>query len=473
MAEVSKGESQSVLIIRQIVKTQNNLPPFGSLILLSSSTMNSEKKSTLKQIILVVCLIPLLALTAWWGYQVYSQSNERSDIKDDYMEANSIMHGIFSVNNWREEFKNIITNQIEEFDLTPKQDSILRVQINSLLNSMITEAKNQVKEDDKTLGKKIRRWAINTVVDWENLRERVPGFTESIVEDLTSEESKERLKIFALDKFNEYADQIYDDTLTTYLQSIYTKYDLENQAAFNEYVVEQTDAMEDDVNQLALSMLAVVGFFLLLWALAYKFPELRKPLFFMSVLLALIVLVTGLASPMIEIDARINKVDFVLLGEHIYFDNQMIFYRSKSILQVVSLLFQSPRIDSKMVGFLVLAFSVILPISKLISTQIYLLGKGALRKNKIIQWLAFKSGKWSMADVMVVAIFMSYVSFDGILDHQLEYARVETETLTSLATNLTSLQPGFMLFLTYVLYGLILAAILGKISPKPGEVESK
>ncbi len=429
--------------------------------------MNPQNKNTLRQTLLIICLAPLLAITAWWGFQVYTQSNERSDIKDDYMEANSIMHGIFSVNNWREEFKNIITVQIEEFDLTPKQDSILKVQINSLLNSMITEAKGQVQEDNRTLGKKIRRWAINTVVDWENLRERVPGFTESIIEDLTSEESKGRLKIFALDKFNEYADQIYDDTLTAYLQNIYTKYDLENQAAFNDYVVEKTDAMEADVNRLAFYMLGVVAFFLLLWALAYKFPDLRKPLFFMSVLLALIVLITGLASPMIEIDARINKVDFVLLGEHIYFDNQMIFYRSKSILQVVSLLFQSSRIDSKMVGFLVLAFSVILPISKLISTQIYLLGKGGLRKNKIIQWLAFKSGKWSMADVMVVAIFMSYVSFDGILDHQLEYAQVETETLTSLATNLTSLQPGFMLFLAYVLFGLILAAILGKISPKP------
>ncbi len=429
--------------------------------------MKSKNKNTLKQTILIICLAPLLAITAWWGYQVYTQSNTRSDIKDDYMEANSIMHGIFSVNNWREEFKNIITTQIEEFDLTPKQDSILRIQISSLLNSMITEAKSQVQEDDRTLGKKIKRWAINTVVDWESLRDRVPGFTESIVEDLTSEESKERLKIFALDKFNEYADQIYDDTLTTYLNNIYSEYDQPDQAAFNSFVVEKTDAMEKDVNRTGFYMLGVLAFFLLLWALAYKLPELRKPLFFMSVLLALIILITGLASPMIEIDARVNKVDFALLGENINFDNQMIFYRSKSILQVVSLLFQSSRIDSKLVGFLVLAFSVILPISKLISTQIYLLGKGGLRRNKVIQWLAFKSGKWSMADVMVVAIFMSYVSFDGILDHQLEYAEVHSETLTSLTTNLTSLQPGFMLFLAYVLYGLILAAILGKISPKP------
>ncbi len=267
----------------------------------------TQKKTTVRQVILIICLIPFLIGTAWCGFNVYQESNARSDIKDDYMDANSIMIGIFSVNNWREEFKSIITKQIEEFKLSESQDSILREQVSSLLNSMITEAKSQVQRNDKTFEKKLRKWAINTVVNWDNLRERVPGFTESIMQDLTSEESKERLKSFALDKFNEYANQIYDDTLTTYLQDIYGKYDLDNRKEFNEFVVQKTDKMEDDVYNLSYIMLAVIGFFLLLWILTYKAPYLQKPLFFMSVLLALIVLITGLASPMIEIDARISK----------------------------------------------------------------------------------------------------------------------------------------------------------------------
>ena len=39
--------------------------------------------------------------------------------------------------------------------------------------------------------------------------------------------------------------------------------------------------------------------------------------------------------------------------------------------------------------------------------------------NKIVRFLVFKSGKWSMADVMVVAIFMSYIGFTGIISSQL------------------------------------------------------
>ncbi len=428
--------------------------------------MNQPKSTfTARQLLFALLLLPFLAFTAWWGYQVYHVSNERADMKDDYMEANSIMHGIFNVNNWRESFKSIIKTQIEDFELTPRQDSVLEQQVSSLLHKMVEEAESQVEEGGGIIQGKLKRWAVDVFVDWDNLHEGVPGFTATIMEELTSEESKERLKILALDKFNEYADKIYDDTLATRLMDIYTRYDQQNLAAFNQAVAEETQALGRRANTYTYYILSVLAFFLLLWGVTYKWPELRKPLFFMSVLLALIVLITGLSSPMIEIDARIQKIDFVLLDEHIEYEDQMLFYRSKSILQVVGIMMESARFDSKAVGFLILAFSVILPVSKLISTQLYLLGGKIFRRNKIVGWLAFKSGKWSMADVMVVAIFMSYVGFDGIMDNQLKLVERHTEQVTSITTNLTSLRPGFILFVCYVLYGLILAAILQKISP--------
>jgi hypothetical protein len=177
----------------------------------------------------------------------------------------------------------------------------------------------------------------------------------------------------------------------------------------------------------------------------------------------LIVLIAALTSPMIEIDARIAKLDFLLLGKHIEFHDQVIFFRTKSILQVVEILFKTKRLDSEFVGVLILVFSILFPITKLISTEVYLLGNEKIRKNKIINFFAFKSGKWSMADVMVVAIFMAYVGFKGILTNQLKFLNIETETLSSITTNLTSLQPGFILFLGFVIFGLVLGEILKRI----------
>ena len=69
-----------------------------------------------------------------------------------------------------------------------------------------------------------------------------------------------------------------------------------------------------------------------------------------------------------------------------------------------------------------------------------------------------------MADVKVVAIFMAYIGFKGILDTQLASLNLKTDSLASISTNETTLQPGFILFVAFVLFGLILSVILQKIT---------
>ena len=168
---------------------------------------------------------------------------------------------------------------------------------------------------------------------------------------------------------------------------------------------------------------------------------------------------------MLEVDARIKSLDFVLLGEHIHFQNQVLFYESKSILGVVEVLFKQPAADSLAVGFLILCFSILFPVTKLISTGIHLLSKRKLAENRIIKFFAFQSGKWSMADVIVIAILMTYIGLNGLLDYQLASLNIKSDELTVLTTNNTALQPGYIIFISFVLYGLILSTILKAITP--------
>jgi hypothetical protein len=65
-----------------------------------------------------------------------------------------------------------------------------------------------------------------------------------------------------------------------------------------------------------------------------------------------------------------------------------------------------------------------------------------------------------MADVMVVAIFMAYIGFNGILDNQMSDLNFHSGGFTSIATNHTALQPGYLVFVGFVLFGLILSQIL-------------
>lgn len=97
------------------------------------------------------------------------------------------------------------------------------------------------------------------------------------------------------------------------------------------------------------------------------------------------------------------------------------------------------------VGILLLCFSILFPIFKLTSASIYLIDK-PWAKNKFIHYFAFKSGKWSMADVMVVGIMMTYIGFNGILESQLAVLNIHNESLVSITTNNTSLQPGYIIF---------------------------
>jgi len=65
-----------------------------------------------------------------------------------------------------------------------------------------------------------------------------------------------------------------------------------------------------------------------------------------------------------------------------------------------------------------------------------------------------------MADVMVVAIFMAYIGFNGIISDQLGRLNTVSEEMVLLTTNGTSLQPGYYLFLTYTLLALFLSDCL-------------
>jgi hypothetical protein len=70
-----------------------------------------------------------------------------------------------------------------------------------------------------------------------------------------------------------------------------------------------------------------------------------------------------------------------------------------------------------------------------------------------------------MADVIVIAVLMTYIGLNGLLDSQLAELNIKSNTLTLITTNNTALQPGYIIFISFVLYGLILSTILKAITP--------
>lgn len=430
---------------------------------------------TLQRAFLVLLTGALLAIAGRSSYLVYKYSSEAAAIKKDYSELNSITHGILSVNIWRDHLTNMVLNRIDDFEFTAEQEDTLVLQVENILSAGIDKGDSLMNLKQKTLKGKLRKFAVRTLVPEEKIRALVPMFAQTIVDEIQKPENKEALKYVIKSKLQEYSDMTHANSQVAVLRlnELFEKYEVADLEGFNRETSEDLRELESRTYFHTYVLLGIIGVFLILWWLLRNQKPLHTPLFIISVLVSLVVLFAGLTAPMIEIDARFQQVNFLLIGEEITFDDQVIFFQSKSILQVIDILFDTGKVDSFFVGLLILVFSIIFPVAKLIATQIYLAGSEKLRRNKFLKFFAFKSGKWSMADVYVIAVFMAYIGFEGILDNQLSNLNMETESLVSISTNKTSLQPGFIIFIGFVLFSLILSTILKKITALHGRKKLK
>jgi len=61
---------------------------------------------------------------------------------------------------------------------------------------------------------------------------------------------------------------------------------------------------------------------------------------------------------------------------------------------------------------------------------------------------------------------MTYIGLNGILRNQLTEIEFHNSYLNTTTANFTSLQPGYFIFVGYVTFAIILAAILNRIRPR-------
>lgn len=411
----------------------------------------------------------LLAGEAYFGTRLYILSHQQKEIKEDYSGINNIMHGLFSADQWQDEVSGIIKHQVRDFSLTRKQKRQLQVEVEEIIMALINKAEALLNKPTTTVSGKLKKFAIKTFVDADKIKAQVPGFAKTVIAKADDQSNKRKMSSMALGKFKEVQKNDYIDSTSAENNALhhqmYQKYHVSSQREFNQKLVSSLAEIKTVTYSYSFAMLACIAVVLSLWWIFRKRVDLHATLFVMSLLFAFILLAVGLGASMIEVDARIRSLDFVLLGEHVVFKDQVLFFQSKSILDVVRILISQSGIDSILVGVLILIFSILFPILKLSSTGIHLLGRKSIAENRFIKYFAFQSGKWSMADVIVIAIMMTYIGLNGLLENQLSSLNIKSDLLTIITTNNTALQPGFIIFISFVLYGLILSTILKYITP--------
>jgi hypothetical protein len=426
-------------------------------------------KTLVPRLLLILGLSLLLCGEGYFGYRLHTLSNQQEQIKEDYSNLNNITLGLFSVEQWRDKVADIVNHQVKHLTLTSKQKEELQVEVQQIILALINKAEALLNKKPTSLGGKIKKLAVKTFVNTDSIKAKVPGLAKSIIAKINNPNSKSKLSTLALGKFKAAQQSgTLDSTITandSLTAKMYNKYHVSSPEEFNDKLTASLDNIRTITYDYSFGMLGCVVVVLLLWWLLRNRVDLHATLFIMSLLFAFILLAVGLTASMIEVDARIKSLDFVLLGEHVVFKNQVLFFQSKSILDVVEVLVKQPAVDSIGVGILILVFSILFPVMKLTSTGIHLLSKRKIAENKFIKYFAFQSGKWSMADVIVIAILMVYIGLNGLLESQLTSLNVKSDFLTIITTNNTALQPGYIIFISFVIYGLVLSTILKFITP--------
>ncbi|WP_426357931.1 paraquat-inducible protein A [Pseudocolwellia sp. HL-MZ19] len=126
----------------------------------------------------------------------------------------------------------------------------------------------------------------------------------------------------------------------------------------------------------------------------------KKKLGFAINLLALFLFVPGIVLPMFSLSMEMTAN---VSGSNL---SSTLIDKELSLVNTIQELFLDDRI---LVGLLILIFSICIPVLKTIMVSVAFLKREQIIEKKIINFVA-SIGKWSMADVFVIAIFLAVLS---------------------------------------------------------------
>lgn len=391
-------------------------------------------------------------------YQIILNSISNQKNKNDYAELNHVKYGLLNIEEWKRQVTLILTEEINKLYLSKKNERVLRKHIEALLNTLIDKIDKQIRQGNKgTVGGALSQSFIDIFVNIDDIKKGIPEYADAVIHEMTKSTTKRQLKSMLNKKLEQYSDQTIDTESTAQLSRILLRTDTKDIESARTKLLETISIKHD----LIIKQAALLIVLSLILFVSSAFSKQLTPSQYIFLLLSLVtLLIAGVTTPTIDMEATISQISFELMGHPISFDNQVLYFQSKSILDVFWIMVTHKDIQMKLVGILLINFSIVFPLMKLVSSLGYYFNYHQARENPVVKFFVLKSGKWSMADVMVVAIFMAYIGFNGIITSQFGKLRSVTQELVMLTTNGTSLQPGYYLFLTYTLLALFLSDFL-------------
>lgn len=416
-----------------------------------------------------ILLLIMLGIMSWYSWQLIHELRTHQRLAQDLAELRDVKYGLLDANKWVNQVTDIVQQEIQTLDFDSENRVRLKKALERILDTLITEADKHVRQQhrkgdwwDRTTGK-IKERVRNTLMDVETVKAGIPGYAEEIMVELEKPQTRKEISQFLSGMVSDISRQTFSQVDDRVRQAIYDRYGCKATADCKKIIKDRIQAKDALSTHLALYCLLLAVLILAggVWAAG---PDNRFAIILMSAA-TLLLLLTGVLTPMIEVEAQILELKFMLMGHPVEFYNEVFYYQSKSVLDVVSVLMAKREYDLMLVGILIMTFSVVFPALKLISSGFYLYMPG-VRSNKLVEFFALKSSKWSMADVMVIAIFMAYIGFSGMVSSQMNLITqgASSTGVDVLTTEGTGLQIGFFMFLAFCMASLVVSSRLESVT---------
>ncbi|HYX32332.1 MAG TPA: paraquat-inducible protein A [Oligoflexus sp.] len=395
---------------------------------------------------------------------VNSMANQQN--KQDFAEVRHIKYGLFSINEWKRQLALIIADELTKLNLSNANEIELKKHVELQLNGLIDNVEAKIKKANKgTVSGWMKQSVINAVVDMKDIKDGIPSYADAIIVQMTKVKTEKLLKAALAKRVKEYFDQTFEKQDLDVLNSILVRTNTPDIDVARIKLAEEIEKNQALIFQQTWLFIFIASLQFIICGFGKRI--LPAPQYLLLLLTLAALLVAGVATPMIDMEAKISAMRFTLLDHPISFENQVLYFQTKSILDVFWIMITHEDIQMKVVGILMVLFSVVFPIFKMLSSLFYYYDFHRARANKWIQFFVLKSGKWSMTDVLIVAIFMAYIGFNGIITSQFGNLQTTGQEIVILTTNGTSLQPGFYMFLTYTMLALFLSGFLTRVVPEP------
>lgn len=422
----------------------------------------------------------LLCFAATLGLAIHliGELNRLKGLKTDLAEINNVRYGLLDADQWVSRVSGVLERRIEGFELTEANRPQIKRAVEQALETLLNQVEQYLRRRNQQAGSSwldqlrgaIQQGLQDLLVDFDVLRRKVPEYADLVVDELSKPEARREIQAQLATFLKQAADASFAKTDRSRLEALLARHGCtEPQSCTLEIGARIAESSRPILYQVA-GLFALVGTLFLVClsprsqggAEPPPVGRLRMDRYQLALLTGatLILLAGGILTPMIEIEARITELRLELLGEPVTFTDQVLYFQTKSVFDVVSILARAGGADMILVAVLIVLFSVIFPALKVLATYVYYYDFRGLRHAAPVHFFALRSAKWSMADVLVIAIFMAYIGFSGLVGSQLGTLSRAASAVEVLTTNGTTLAPGFYLFLGFVLASLLLSSLL-------------